>query len=506
MSNDSYDIFISYRRENGASTAKHLRDILTSKGYRVFFDTDSLRSGDFNRELLDVIKKCTDFIIILSPNALDRCVNEQDWVRQELACALENGKNIIPVMSDKFVFPETLPNDVDGIRWKNGIAVNIEYFDAMVEKLISFLKSKPHRNKKFIWMIAGIAACAVIALALIFFFKSGRDDEEGAGSAAGDPVVKASKDDKTLTTGDPIDPGKEELSGSETDGTATEGVAEEKVASDKEEDLTVNISVEGKTFNFMPISSYKDAEYYGDYVPRGTAIVKDKSGNKYTAVANSLVLGQRNTMYQGFFSEIHDNAPMFSEPEYSFLNGVSFHQMFALQGKDGEFKIIVGGGYTNMTLPDNGEDYYLYFIEEGAVDEITKLNVNEIGDIEFKWHTTPETNLKYCTVKTDDDYVFRVPVAHFWFAVNKGSNYPLVYVQHDLQPLVDKAESISDIKSITSESREEEDGKTPYLTVTYSNGDTREVKCDRYFAYYIIGTDGALIRMHAWDIVELKMD
>ena len=150
---EKYDIFISYRRDNGWDTAKHLRDILTAKRYSVFFDVDSLRSGDFNRALLDVIKNCTDFIIILSPNALDRCVNEGDWVRQELACALETGKNVIPVISGKFHFPEKLPDDINAVRWKNAITVNIEFFDAMVEKLISFLHSKPHKPSILRWLI-----------------------------------------------------------------------------------------------------------------------------------------------------------------------------------------------------------------------------------------------------------------------------------------------------------------------------------------------------------------
>ena len=162
-----YDIFISYRRENGEDTAKHLRDILVAKGYSVFFDTDSLQSGDFNRALLDVIENCKDFIIILSPNALDRCVNEKDWVRQELACALRNGKNIIPVFHRNFHFPEELPEDINDVRWKNGIDGSIKYFDAMVHKLIKFLHSKP----KF-WMRKSImipsATCLLAAAALIF--------------------------------------------------------------------------------------------------------------------------------------------------------------------------------------------------------------------------------------------------------------------------------------------------------------------------------------------------
>ena len=147
MKRKHYDVFISYRRNGGAETAKHLRDILTGKGYSVFFDTDSLRNGAFNQELLSVIRECTDFILILSPRALDRCVNEDDWVRKEIACAMENNKNIIPIMNEKFSFPEKLPDDIDNIRWINGIAVHIEYFDAMVAKLLTFMQSVPKQKK-----------------------------------------------------------------------------------------------------------------------------------------------------------------------------------------------------------------------------------------------------------------------------------------------------------------------------------------------------------------------
>ncbi|MBR5187568.1 MAG: toll/interleukin-1 receptor domain-containing protein, partial [Clostridia bacterium] len=69
-------IFISYRREGGEFTAKILNDRLTSLGYSVFFDLETLRSGDFNTDLYQAIDACDDFLIILSPNALDRCQNE----------------------------------------------------------------------------------------------------------------------------------------------------------------------------------------------------------------------------------------------------------------------------------------------------------------------------------------------------------------------------------------------------------------------------------------------
>ena len=173
---EKYDIFISYRRDGGADAAKHLRDILTEKGYKVFYDNDSLSSGDFNTALYGRIEECTDFLIILSPRSLDRCVNKNDWVRQELAYALKQNKNIIPVKSANFDYPENLPEDIEGIRYKNAISKNMEFFDAMVEKLISFLQSKPKKKNK--WIVpAAVIAVAVVAVAVVFLWI--RQSEEG---------------------------------------------------------------------------------------------------------------------------------------------------------------------------------------------------------------------------------------------------------------------------------------------------------------------------------------
>ena len=171
MKSPTYDIFISYRRESGAATAKHLRDVLTARGYSVFFDTDSLRSGSFNQELFQVIRNCKDFILILSPGALDRCSNENDWVRLELACALQNGKNVIPIMSNDFSFPEELPEDISEIRWQNGIIVHIDYFDAMVEKLVTFLRSRPRQRKLARRLLAAAVLCAVAALVIFLALR-----------------------------------------------------------------------------------------------------------------------------------------------------------------------------------------------------------------------------------------------------------------------------------------------------------------------------------------------
>ena len=97
-----YDVFISYRREGGYETAKHLNDLLVRDGYRVSFDIDTLRSGDFDTQLLARIEQCKDFILIVDEHAFDRTIDpktnpNEDWLRCELAHALKHNKNIIPV-------------------------------------------------------------------------------------------------------------------------------------------------------------------------------------------------------------------------------------------------------------------------------------------------------------------------------------------------------------------------------------------------------------------------
>lgn len=84
---NKYDIFISYRREGGDKYARTIQQAL-EKQYRVFLDFDELKDGVFDQRILDAINESPVFLLILSKGALDRCVNEKDWVRQEILQAV----------------------------------------------------------------------------------------------------------------------------------------------------------------------------------------------------------------------------------------------------------------------------------------------------------------------------------------------------------------------------------------------------------------------------------
>ena len=141
---NKYQIFISYRRDGGEDLARLMEYKLTERGFKVFFDVESLRSGAFNTALFEKIAECTDVLVVLPPHGLDRCTDPNDWVRLEIARAIELKKNVIPIMMRNFSFPEILSEDIDPLRYMNGISASNEYFDATIEKLVSkLLYSKP---------------------------------------------------------------------------------------------------------------------------------------------------------------------------------------------------------------------------------------------------------------------------------------------------------------------------------------------------------------------------
>ena len=167
MPNNKYDIFISYRR-TAYDTANLIAVKLRHAGYRVFFDVDTLTSGKFNEQLLDVIKNCKDFLLVLPENALERCNQSEDWIRREILCALEHHKNIIPIMLDGFSWPEEMPEGMNELPNYQAItAVGHEYFDMAVQRLQGYLKSRPSIPVRK-WMTkAGIVLGVILVVLLI---------------------------------------------------------------------------------------------------------------------------------------------------------------------------------------------------------------------------------------------------------------------------------------------------------------------------------------------------
>ena len=165
-----YDIFISYRRSS-YDTANLVATRLRAAGYSVFFDMETLRSGKFNEQLFDVIDHCRDFVVVLPPNALDRCVHEDDWVRLEVCRAMAGNKNIVPIMLNGFVWPTPMPTGMEELcKYHALTASSIEYFDMAMERLQKrYLLSKRHFPAAKLAKYLGVIILALLSIVAIMW-------------------------------------------------------------------------------------------------------------------------------------------------------------------------------------------------------------------------------------------------------------------------------------------------------------------------------------------------
>jgi len=132
-------VFLSYRRTN-IPWALAIFQNLTQNGFDVFFDYNGISSGDFERVILGNIVSRAHFLVLLTPSALERCHDPEDWLRREIETALESQRNIVPLMLESFDFAapglaNQLAGALAGLKNYNGLRIPPDYFDAAMERL-----------------------------------------------------------------------------------------------------------------------------------------------------------------------------------------------------------------------------------------------------------------------------------------------------------------------------------------------------------------------------------
>jgi len=139
-------VFISYRRTN-IYTARAVYQTLKQHDYDVFLDYDSIDNGSFERIILSQIRARGHFLLILTPDTLERCTSPQDWVRREIECALDSKRNIVPLMFDQFNFATHaqpyLTGKLEQLPAYNSLNIYADYFEEGMQKLIDRFLSQP---------------------------------------------------------------------------------------------------------------------------------------------------------------------------------------------------------------------------------------------------------------------------------------------------------------------------------------------------------------------------
>lgn len=147
-------VFISYRRANDAY-AMLIYQHLTHHGFDVFLDYTGISSGNFERVILENVRARAHFLVVLTPTALERCVEPGDWFRREIEEAIEWRRNIVPLLFQGFSFgtpgiESKLAGKLSALKGYHGLDVPMTYFDPAMERLREkylnvALDAVPHR-------------------------------------------------------------------------------------------------------------------------------------------------------------------------------------------------------------------------------------------------------------------------------------------------------------------------------------------------------------------------
>lgn len=163
--------------------ARLVYEFLKQQGYRVFMDVEDLKSGPFNTALFDKIDSATDAVVILTPGSLDRCHEKDDWLRLEVAYAIQKNKNIIPVMTNDFSWPsEPLPVGITALPTFQGIVPSHVLFKESLKKLTSLLISRPKKHLLIKLCVLSLALVILILFAIgsVIAFRGFQNDRDAS--------------------------------------------------------------------------------------------------------------------------------------------------------------------------------------------------------------------------------------------------------------------------------------------------------------------------------------
>ena len=145
------DIFISYCRDGGEAVGRLVYEMLKNK-YNVFFDHKSLSTGRYDHSLIQNVRECNDFVVLLTKDCFKPRKDEVDWYIREIETAMEHGKRIIPLMLEGYTVPDSIElaccsEWVSQLVMHQGYWVKVSQIDNAVDWIVEHLsentKEKP---------------------------------------------------------------------------------------------------------------------------------------------------------------------------------------------------------------------------------------------------------------------------------------------------------------------------------------------------------------------------
>ena len=176
-------VFISYRREDSSAWTGRLFDILSARFGRnsIFMDLDGIEGGDDFVTVIEKKLKISEVLLAVignrwltatEANGARRLDNPHDFVRIEIAKALERSIRVVPVLVGGATMPrpEDLPQDLRDLSERQAVEIRDNHFHQDADQLLALLH-KPNKGRLFI-ALAAIAAVILLACGMLVFRHS----------------------------------------------------------------------------------------------------------------------------------------------------------------------------------------------------------------------------------------------------------------------------------------------------------------------------------------------
>ena len=191
-------IFLSYRRDDASAWAGRLHDALTSRfGQRnLWQDVTAVRPGENFSDAIDAALAESDVVLaVIGPSWLTattsagdpRLTSPDDYVRIELTAALEQGKQVIPVLVGGATMPTPaqLPEGLEGLGLRQAVVLHDESWRQDVDSFIRSLRGKPTTTRgQHRWLIPAAIIALLVVAGFAGWLAFGRDGE-GSGGETG---------------------------------------------------------------------------------------------------------------------------------------------------------------------------------------------------------------------------------------------------------------------------------------------------------------------------------
>ena len=178
-------IFTNYRRDDAPGVAGRLFDYLATRFSHddLFMDVDAMKPGmDFARQLDRQVAQCRVLLAVIGPHWFDakdktgarRLDSDKDYVRAELASALERDIAVIPILVDGAVLPaeDSLSDDLKPLARRHALELRHARFAADADAIVHALETMvPRRRMSWPPVGAGIAAVVVVAAIAVLWPK-----------------------------------------------------------------------------------------------------------------------------------------------------------------------------------------------------------------------------------------------------------------------------------------------------------------------------------------------